>query len=71
MTRPKTMAEAERLALEGNGESQDSQAILEAVKAEIGAGTVRTQLPGACMLRWYSSPSRLQATVYRLQQWPD
>lgn len=49
MTRFASLARAEKAALEGDNESQDSQAILEAYKAEFGVGTVRTIR--ACDLR--------------------
>ncbi|KAF7549222.1 hypothetical protein G7046_g8419 [Stylonectria norvegica] len=45
MTRSQTLAKAEKRALQGSHESQDSQAILEAYKAEFGVGTLRSSPP--------------------------
>lgn len=42
MTPFPSAARAEMAVLEGRNESQDSQAILDAMKAEFGVGTVRT-----------------------------
>lgn len=44
MTRFPTVAQAEKAALDGRNESQDSQAILDALKAEFGVGTVRIEI---------------------------
>lgn len=42
MSRPRPLMRAEQLALDRGPESQDSQAILDALKAEFGAAAVRT-----------------------------
>ncbi|POR33751.1 DNA repair protein crb2 [Tolypocladium paradoxum] len=42
MTRSKSLAQAEKMALEGNDESQDSQAIFDAHQARFGVGTQTT-----------------------------
>lgn len=46
MTRFPSVAQAEKAAMEGRNASQDSQAILDAMKAEFGVGTVSTQVGG-------------------------
>lgn len=43
MTRSESLAAAEKLALEGHNDSQDSQAIFDAHQALFGVGTVRTR----------------------------
>lgn len=49
MTRSRPLTRVEQLALEENPESQDSQAILDALNAEFRAATVRTS---ACQGRF-------------------
>ena len=43
MTRSESLAQAEKMVLEGSNESQDSQAIFDAHQARFGAATVRTR----------------------------
>ncbi|KAG5969054.1 hypothetical protein E4U58_001643 [Claviceps cyperi] len=43
MTRLKLLAQAENVAFEASNDTQDSQAILDALKAQFGVGTVRTR----------------------------
>lgn len=43
MTRLKLLAQAEKVAFEASNDTQDSQAILDALKAQFGVGTVRTR----------------------------
>lgn len=43
MTRLKLLAQAEKVAFEASNDTQDSQAILDAFKAQFGVGTVRTR----------------------------
>lgn len=45
MTRSRSLAQAEKMALEGSNGSQDSQAIFDAHQARFGIGTVRTSYP--------------------------
>lgn len=44
MPRSKTLQAAEKKAVEGNNESQDSQAIFDRYVAEYGIGVVRTAI---------------------------
>ncbi|QPG96406.1 hypothetical protein C2857_004087 [Epichloe festucae Fl1] len=56
MTRFNSLVQAEKAALEGSNESQDSQAILDAFKAEFGVGAISSSPPRHLFLSRVTEP---------------